>query len=44
MNQKGKGLESNYCRNPDGKDGGPWCFVSFYDPVQVTQIDLNQIT
>ena len=34
MNQKGKGLESNYCRNPDGKDSGPWCFVSFYDPVQ----------
>jgi len=36
MNQKGKGLESNYCRNPDGRDGGPWCFVSFYDPVQGT--------
>lgn len=36
MNQRGKGLESNYCRNPDGKDGGPWCFVSFYDPIKGT--------
>ena len=18
---------SNYCRNPDGREGGPWCYI-----------------
>jgi len=23
----GSNLEQNWCRNPDNKEGGPWCFV-----------------
>ncbi|XP_039209378.1 hepatocyte growth factor isoform X6 [Crotalus tigris] len=25
---RGKDLQRNYCRNPRGEEGGPWCFTS----------------
>ncbi|XP_038597136.1 hepatocyte growth factor isoform X2 [Tachyglossus aculeatus] len=25
---RGKDLQENYCRNPRGEEGGPWCFTS----------------
>ncbi|KAM8979827.1 hepatocyte growth factor isoform X4 [Sarcophilus harrisii] len=27
-NYRGKDLQENYCRNPRGEEGGPWCFTS----------------
>lgn len=25
---RGKDLRENYCRNPRGEEGGPWCFTT----------------
>ncbi|KAE8602189.1 hypothetical protein XENTR_v10013903 [Xenopus tropicalis] len=34
------GLESNYCRNPDGDINGPWCFVTTPGTVKWEYCDI----
>ncbi|KAM4770976.1 plasminogen-like [Rhinophrynus dorsalis] len=36
------GLEKNYCRNPDGDEGGPWCYVANSDTVTFDFCDIPQ--
>ncbi|KAG8444470.1 hypothetical protein GDO86_009590 [Hymenochirus boettgeri] len=36
------GLDSNYCRNPDGDINGPWCFVTTPGTVKWEYCDISR--